>query len=192
MKLGTRSCTFASILAVLSPCVNGAPYSETLKPVALRRNVLVSATIISMVELYRMRLGRILAAPIIAAMQLATVPLLWCTVPMGVAQSPTNSSPAQARPTRPRDLPDRLPDRPSIPPAFSIPIEPLGFSAPGPIYLGQRNSLASLDFLDENRLLFSFRVPGLMHREAGENAGSDERQIRAVVLGLPEGTVTAE
>jgi hypothetical protein len=37
--------------------------------------------------------------------------------------------------------------------------------------------------------LFTFRVPGLVHREAGEG---EERQIRAVVLKLPEGTVEAE
>ena len=49
--------------------------------------------------------------------------------------------------------------------------------------------MVSLDFLDENRLLFTFHVPGLIRREAGED---DERQIRAVVLKLPEGTVEAE
>jgi hypothetical protein len=90
-----------------------------------------------------------------------------------------------------RPLADRLPEKPSIPPSLSIPVEPLGFSAPGPIYLGQRNSLVSLDFLDENRLLFTFRVPGLMHRETSA-AWTDERQIRAVVLALPAGTVSAE
>src|SRR5271165_3003539 len=65
-----------------------------------------------------------------------------------------------------RPLADRLPQKPSIPPSLSIPVEPLGFSAPGANYMGQRNCLVSLDFLDENRLLFTFRVPGLMHREA--------------------------
>jgi hypothetical protein len=90
-----------------------------------------------------------------------------------------------------RPVPERLPEKPSIPPTLTIPVEPLGFSAPGPIYLGQRWTFASLDFLDENRLLFTFRVPGLMHREAS-GEGGDERQIRAVVLALPEGTVTAE
>jgi hypothetical protein len=85
---------------------------------------------------------------------------------------------------------DSLPSKPSVPPAFSIPAEPLGFSNPGSIYLGQRNSLVSLDFLDENRLLFTFRVPGLIHREPGERG--EERQIRAVVLSLPTGNVEAE
>ena len=83
----------------------------------------------------------------------------------------------------------QLLDKPSQPPAFSVPVEPLGFSAPGPFFLGQRNSLASLDFLDENRLLFTFRVPGLLRREAGEE---NKRQIRALVLTLPAGTVEAE
>jgi hypothetical protein len=79
-------------------------------------------------------------------------------------------------------------------PAFSIPVEPLGFAAPGQLYLGQRSSLVSLDFLDENRLLFTFRVPGLIHRAAQERDGGEyeERQIRAVLLALPAGTVEAE
>ncbi|MGA7858576.1 MAG: hypothetical protein WCA11_11645, partial [Terracidiphilus sp.] len=78
----------------------------------------------------------------------------------------------------------------SQPPAFSIPVEPLGFFAPGAFYEGQRESLVSLDFLDENRLLFTFRTPGLIRR-AGATA-DDERQIRAVVLALPKGTVETE
>lgn len=81
--------------------------------------------------------------------------------------------------------------------AFSVPVTALGFAAPGPLYLGQRTSFASLDFLDENRLLFTFRVPGLIRRE--QPAGSpdsapddEERHIRAVLLTLPAGTVEAE
>jgi hypothetical protein len=78
----------------------------------------------------------------------------------------------------------------SQPPAFSIPVEPLGFDSPGAFYLGQRESLVSLDFLDENRLLFTFRAPGLIRRTTpGE---SDERQIRAEVVSLPQGTVEVE
>jgi hypothetical protein len=70
-------------------------------------------------------------------------------------------------------------------------VEPLGFSAPGALYLGRRISMASLDFMDEDRLLFTFRVPGLIHRDAGDEEGT-ERQIRAVLLDLPSGTVEAE
>lgn len=74
-------------------------------------------------------------------------------------------------------------------PAYSIPVESLGFSAPGPFYLGLRETLVSLDFLDENRLLFTFRAPGLIHRT---DASERERRIRAEVLILPQGRIEAE
>jgi len=77
----------------------------------------------------------------------------------------------------------------SQPPAFSIPVEPLGFYAPGAFYTGLRESLVSLDFLDENRLLFTFRAPGLIHRTT---PGEEERQIRAEVLSLPQGNLETE
>jgi len=80
----------------------------------------------------------------------------------------------------------------SQPPAFSISVEPLGFSGPGSVYLGQNISFASLDFLDENHLLFTFRVPGLIRREGGSEPVTGERHIRALVLALPSGTVEAE
>ena len=86
----------------------------------------------------------------------------------------------------------RKPEFPaSQPPAFSIPVEPLGFFAPGAIYEGQRESMVSLDFVDEDHLLFTFHAPGLIRRE-GNPAASNERQIRAVVLALPNGGVTSE
>ena len=110
-------------------------------------------------------------------------------LPPAVAQGSLLEAPKPTRAVRSPALPDRLPAKPSQPPAFQVPVEPLGFSAPGPLYLGQRNSLVSLDFLDEDRLLFTFRVPGLIRREAGEE---DARQIRAVVLTLPSGAVQAE
>jgi hypothetical protein len=107
-------------------------------------------------------------------------------------QGSSTFSAKDMHPARDGVLPDQLPEKPTIPPIFTIPVEPLGFSAPGAIYLGMRNCMVSLDFIDESRLLFTFRVPGLMHREPGATTGSDERQIRAVVLGLPDGAVTAE
>lgn len=92
----------------------------------------------------------------------------------------------------PRQLPGYFPSKPSIAPSWTIPIESLGFSAPGALYLGERNSLASLDFLGEDRLLFTFRVPALLRRTPGDDAESDEREIRAVVLALPGGAVVAQ
>ncbi len=112
-----------------------------------------------------------------------------CALPSALAQDTLANAPEPIQAIKAPMLPDRLPDKPSLPPSLAIPVSQLGFSAPGTISLGQRNSVASLDFLDENHLLFTFRVPGLVHRQAGEY---EERQIRAVVLTLPAGTVEAE
>jgi len=122
-------------------------------------------------------------------LSLAVAGMALGALPPALAQGSLLDAPKPSREIRAPALPDRLPDKPSQPPAFKISVEPLGFSAPGPLYLGQRNSLVSLDFLDEDRLLFTFRVPGLIRREAGEE---DARQIRAVVLALPSGAVQAE
>lgn len=120
---------------------------------------------------------------------------LWisCAAPTPVLAEP-GAAAEGARAVRERSLPGSYPEKPSLPVSWSIPVEPLGFSAPGPLYMGQRNSLVSLDFIDENRLLFTFRVPGLIRRDLkpGESADNDERRIRAVVLTLPEGNVAAE
>src|SRR6185437_5680504 len=85
-----------------------------------------------------------------------------------------------------REISSHFPDKPTIQPSWSIPVEQLGFAAPGPNFLGMRNSLVSLDFFGEDRILFTFRVPGLMRREPG-STGEDQRRIRAVVLALPSG-----
>lgn len=91
---------------------------------------------------------------------------------------------------QPAEQPQKQAEIASQPPAFSIPVEPLGFTAPAAFYLGQRDALVSLDFLDENRLLFTFRAPGLIHRTGPSKDG--ERQIRALVLALPAGSIQSE
>ena len=90
--------------------------------------------------------------------------------------------------------PEQPPVRATLKPSATIPIEPLGFSAPATFYLGMRNSLVSLDFLDEDHLLFTFRVPGLIHRDHPDVPDPEhrDRQVRAVVLHIPDGTVQAE
>lgn len=126
-----------------------------------------------------------------AGVALAAAGVALCSAPPVPAQHGGRGGGGFNAPPPPlgRDLPGQLLEKPSQPPAFVVPVEALGFSAPAPIYMGRRESLASLDFLDENRLLFTFRVPGLIRREAGDE---EERQIRAVVLALPAGTVEAE
>ncbi len=95
-------------------------------------------------------------------------------------------------PLPPPKLIDRYPEKPSLPTAFTIPVGPLGFSAPSVYYLLRRQSLVSLDFLDENRLLFSFRVQRLMQRDDAGEADARERQIRAVVVALPDGKIECD
>jgi hypothetical protein len=123
---------------------------------------------------------------------LALTGLPLCAATAGRAQGGLPAAPEPAIAAVEHRVVDRFPNKPSLPPAFTIPVAPLGFSAPGSIYLGQQNSMASLDFLDENRLLFTFRVPGLIRRDSEESGWNVERRIHAVVLTLPAGTVQAE
>jgi hypothetical protein len=84
---------------------------------------------------------------------------------------------------------DQYPDSPSAPPAFTIAAGPLGFSVPGENYLLRRESLVSLDFLSEDRILFTFRVPRLLQRDASDNSDDQKQQIQALVLSLPSGKI---
>jgi hypothetical protein len=123
-------------------------------------------------------------------LMLAALPL--CAAAIAMAQDGSVFAEKPAGKAKKHALAESPGFKPSQPPAFSVSVAPLGFTAPGALYLGQRNSLASLDFLDENRLLFTFRVPGLIHRDKFDVSQSDERQIRAVVLTLPAGSIEAE
>ena len=119
-----------------------------------------------------------------------TMSVALCAVAQGASTFPPSN--AHSGKEKGKPSPDRPPEKSTFPATLMVPVEPLGFSAPGAIYLGERSALVSLDFLGEDRLLFTFRVPGLLHREATDSNSSDERQIRAVVLALPAGTVAAE
>ena len=75
----------------------------------------------------------------------------------------------------------------------SIPVAPLGFAPPAAHYLTQQITEASLDFLDADHLLFTFRVPGLIARPVTGSAPPPyERHIRAVVLQISTGQAVAE
>lgn len=101
--------------------------------------------------------------------------------------------PSAVQPSQLKDhfLADRLPEKPTVPPFATIPLEPLDFATPNPVYLGHRFTMASLDFLDEDHLLFTFRVPGLIRRTAGDEGDDDEHTMRAVVLSIPSGSIEA-
>ena len=92
----------------------------------------------------------------------------------------------------PRKILDQYPQNPSLPPAFSIPVGPLGFSIPGENYLLRQESLISLDFLDEDRILFTFHVSGLIERDAGDKSEGTQQRIRAVVVAVPSGKIESQ
>ena len=108
-------------------------------------------------------------------------------VPQGAQQSP-----AKVRKKQQKEAQAAQKQGPQ--PSVSIPVTPLGFAAPAPFYFGERFAMVSLNFLDENKLLFTFRVPGLIARERpvpGQTTIA-ERHIRAVTLALPSGEVKAD
>ncbi|MFZ0337827.1 MAG: hypothetical protein WAL45_07335 [Terracidiphilus sp.] len=128
--------------------------------------------------------GITMALAVAAALSLATA--------VAAAQRGGNSRSPATPEVKARFLTNHFPDRPSLAPSASIPLDPLGFTAPSNNYLGARNTFVSLDFIDEDRLLFTFRVPGLIHRDLKTGEESNERQIRAVVLKVPQGTGQAQ
>jgi len=87
---------------------------------------------------------------------------------------------------------DQYPDRPSLSPALTIPLGPAGYSMPGPIYETRLDTLVSLDFLDENRLLFTFHSSGGLLQRSESAVEDKERHIRAVVISIPSGKIDAQ
>jgi hypothetical protein len=76
------------------------------------------------------------------------------------------------------------PPAPELKPAVSIDVNPLGYKAPGSFYLTYRLSSSAMGFFDNDHLLFTFRVGGLLARAPNDPAEDDDQQIRAVVLDL--------
>jgi len=77
-------------------------------------------------------------------------------------------------------------------PDVRIPVAPLGYAAPSPFYLTARLSSISLDFIDKDHLLFTFRLPGLMKRLPNELPSDEDQNIRADVIELPSGNVVTK
>ncbi len=74
---------------------------------------------------------------------------------------------------------------------MSIPVGPLGFRPAGPIYLLTSLTLSSLNFIDDEHLLFTFHHPQLLRRLPGDPQGEEDQVIEALTLGLPSGKVLA-
>jgi hypothetical protein len=76
-------------------------------------------------------------------------------------------------------------------PEARIPVEPLGYQAPGSLYLLSKMSFGSLDFADSSHLIFTFHESRLLRRVDSADSSEDDQMIRADVLSIPEGHVSA-
>ena len=76
---------------------------------------------------------------------------------------------------------------PGPPPNVRIEVAPLGYVAPSRAYLSYRYSTATLDFIDNDHLLFTFRDAGLMHRVPGDPTDDEDQVILAMVLDISTG-----
>ena len=82
-------------------------------------------------------------------------------------------------------------DPPAAGPAERIQVGPLGYRPPGPLYMLSGRAFSSLDFIDDDHLLFTFHQPRLMRREKNPDRFDDDQTIQAVTLSLPGGAVVA-
>jgi len=87
----------------------------------------------------------------------------------------------------PKKYMERFPEKASVEPAFSIPVSPLGFAIPGTSYLLRQQQLVSLDFLDENRLLFTFHVASGLREREGDGDQETRQRIHALVVDVATG-----
>lgn len=81
------------------------------------------------------------------------------------------------------------PPPPAPAPAERIEVAPLGYMPPSAFYLSFRLSSMSMGFFDNDHLLFTFRVGGLLKRLPGQHTDDEDQQIRALVLDLRTGQV---
>jgi hypothetical protein len=77
------------------------------------------------------------------------------------------------------------------PPTPSVRIDtvPLDYHPLSSFYLLSRSSSSSLDFIDSEHLLFTFRATGLMKRLAECHPDDEDQLIRALVIHLPDGKI---
>lgn len=74
-------------------------------------------------------------------------------------------------------------------PTLRIDAAPLGYMPPSTFYLSERLSSQALDFFDDDHLLFTFRVGGLLKRLPSDHEGDDDQEIRALVVDAHTGKV---
>lgn len=87
----------------------------------------------------------------------------------------------------PASAKDKNPPPPVLAPAARIAVAPLGFLPPNPSYLQLRLAWSSLNFIDNDHLLFTFHVNELLRRSPDDQRSDNDQMIRAVVLNIATG-----
>ena len=72
-------------------------------------------------------------------------------------------------------------------PEFRIPVEALGYRAPGVLPSFSFYAMVNLQYIDASHLLFTFNTMGLLERDSNCSDNDSERMVRAVVLDVPSG-----
>jgi hypothetical protein len=79
------------------------------------------------------------------------------------------------------------------PPATTrIPVEPLGYAPPSKFYMVYRHSSTTLNFIDKEHLLFTFRSGRLLSRLPGDPPDDEDQIIHAAVLEIASGKCIQE
>ena len=73
-----------------------------------------------------------------------------------------------------------------------IALDRLGFQQMPPRFVSTGATMMTLHFVDEQHLLFTFTVRGLMPRLPDQEPEDDDRKVRALLLELPDGKVLAQ
>src|SRR5271170_2368561 len=74
-------------------------------------------------------------------------------------------------------------------PAIRIATDPLDYHPLSSFYLMSRTSSSSLDFIDDQHMLFTFRATGLMKRLPECQRDDEDQLIRALVVHVPDGKI---
>src|SRR5271170_7139265 len=74
-------------------------------------------------------------------------------------------------------------------PVVRISTVPLEYHPLSSFYLMSRTSSSSLNFIDNQHLLFTFRVTGLLKRMPDCRADDEDQLIRALIVHLPDGNI---
>ncbi|MEO6816895.1 MAG: hypothetical protein ABI177_09345 [Edaphobacter sp.] len=76
-------------------------------------------------------------------------------------------------------------------PAVRIPLDSLGYVPPSSQFLVSGSSMLTVNYVDNQHLLFTFAVHRLMERIPNDPADDEDRTVEAVLVELPSGHVLA-